>query len=142
MTSNATLIELLGLEPGMAVAIANSGALMYSDAISAVVGENGRVHQALAPRPTDLASQSYDQIVLANLSQTELQGLGDLLQEARRLLMHGGRLFVIGQGTDAPPCTRVVCPLELNSWTIHRHIELGPDEYLIEATVTDESVQS
>jgi hypothetical protein len=142
MTSNATLIELLGLEPGMAVAIANPGAQTYLDAISTVVGKSGRVHQALVPLPTDLASHSYDQIILANLSQAELQGLPELLQEARRLLVHGGRLFVIGQGSEVPPCAHVVCPLELNSWTIDRHHELGQHEYLIEATVTDESVQS
>jgi hypothetical protein len=142
MTSNPTLMELLGLEPGMAVATMNPAAQTYSDAISAVVGESGRVHKALAPLPTDLASHSYDQIILANLSQAELQELRDLLQETHRLLRNGGRLFVIGQGSEAPPFSQVVRALEMNSWTIHRYLELGPHEYLIEATVTDESVQS
>jgi hypothetical protein len=79
---------------------------------------------------------------VANLSHQELQALGAHLHNARRLLRHEGRLFVIGQGTGAPPFARVVHTLEVNSWTIHRHIEMGAHEYLVEATVTDESVQS
>ena len=135
-------MDLLGFAPGMKVGMMNAGAEQFSEALSAAVGEGGHVHRALSPRPTELASQSYDQIILANLTGEELRELGATLEDARRLLEHGGRLLVIGQGSEARAFAHVVHTLELNCWTIHRHLEPEPHEYLIEATVTDESVQS
>src|SRR3954470_21843746 len=115
MTSDATLIELLGLAPGMRVAIMNAGAANFSEALSAAVGASGHVHQAVA-HPTDWPGHSYDQIILANLSHQDLQELPAILEETRRLLRHDGRLFVMERGSDAAAFTRVVHTLEVNCW--------------------------
>jgi len=125
----------------MKVAIMSAGPVNLSEALSAAVGANGHVHDARVSM-TDLPRHAYDRIIVANLSREELGDIGALLHRARGLLRHDGRLYVIGQGADAPPFAHAVHSLEVNAWTIHRHIEMQPDEYLVEATITDESVQS
>lgn len=99
---------------------------------------------------TPIASGSCDRVLMANL-WAELPDPMATLREAARLLRKDGRLVVIEWQADAEyphaPRRRIglhemVRLLEKNSWDLHRHGEIGPYSYFLEAAVTDESVQS
>jgi ubiquinone/menaquinone biosynthesis C-methylase UbiE len=87
---------------------------------------------------TPLASHSNDRVLMANL-WNELPDPVETLRESARLLRERGRLVLIEQRADF---SQVVETLEKNTWDVHRQGEAGPQCYFIEASVSDESVQS
>jgi ubiquinone/menaquinone biosynthesis C-methylase UbiE len=109
------------------------------------------IHVVEAPHhATPIATGSCDRVLIANL-WAELPDPLAVLREAARLLREDGRLIIIEwqAGAQCPqaPGTRVgfdemVRLLEKNTWDIHRHGEVGPYCYFLEAAVSDESVQS
>jgi len=107
-------------------------------------------HVVQAPHhATLIATGSCDRVLIANL-WAELSDPIAVLREAARLLREDGRLLIIDWHARAQcpqaPSTRIgfremVRLLEKN-WDIHRHGEVGPHSYFLEAAVCDESVQS
>ena len=62
------------------------------------------------------------------------------LREAARILREDGRLIVVG--SPATELRRAVHEVEHRGWTIHHSAEIDHDHFLLELTLTDESVQS
>jgi SAM-dependent methyltransferase len=101
---------------------------------------------------TSLAEHSSDRVLMANL-MAELPDRIAALREAARLLREDGRLVLIewradGEHPPGPPqharieFREIVRLLENHSWDIHRHGSIGPHCVFIEASVSDEAVQS
>lgn len=101
---------------------------------------------------TGLAEHSSDRVLLANLL-TEVPDRVAVLHEAARLLRESGRLILVewraeGEHPPGPPqharlaFGEIVRLLENHSWDIHRHGSVGPHCVFIEASVSDEAVQS
>jgi ubiquinone/menaquinone biosynthesis C-methylase UbiE len=113
--------------------------------------DSRNVHVVEAPyHATPIAADSCDRVLMANL-WTELPDPIAALHEAARLLREDGRLILI-EWQAAAKCAEAPAPrigfyemiqlLEKNTWDIHRHGEIGPYSYFLEAAVSDESVQS
>jgi hypothetical protein len=99
---------------------------------------------------TPLPEQAYDRVLMAN-RWSELPDPVALLHAVRERLCEDGRLILVewhhdADSADAPetrvPLQEMVHLLEHNGWDIHRHGNLGPHCYFLEAGVSDESVQS
>jgi ubiquinone/menaquinone biosynthesis C-methylase UbiE len=101
---------------------------------------------------TGLANHCSDRVLMANLL-SELSDPVAVLHEAARLLRETGRLFLIdwradGDHPPGPPLharvgfPEIVTLLENHSWDIHRHGSVGSHCIFIEASVSDEGVQS
>jgi ubiquinone/menaquinone biosynthesis C-methylase UbiE len=99
---------------------------------------------------TPIPTGACDRVILANC-WAELPDPIAALREAARLLREDGRLILIEWHADAgcpdAPAARtafheMVGLLERNTWDIHRHGDVGPYSYFLEAAVCDESVQS
>jgi ubiquinone/menaquinone biosynthesis C-methylase UbiE len=109
------------------------------------------IHVIEAPsHAVPVATGSCDRVHMVNL-WTELRDPAAALHEAARLLREDGRLILIEWRADVEcphaPASRIgfrdmVRLLEENGWDIHRHGNLGPYSYYLEAAVSDESVQS
>ncbi len=134
--------EILSLRPGMTIAAVGIGA-------ADLVPET----RVIAVESLDVPSSppgSCDRILLAN----QWAGLPDplaALRQAASLLREDGRLILVEWHAHAncpgAPEPRValhemVWLLEHNAWDIHRHGDIGPHCYFLEAAVSDESVQS
>ena len=101
---------------------------------------------------TGLAEHSSDRVLMANLLR-ELPDRIATLREAGRLLKEDGRLLLIewrndGEHPPGPPLHarigfgEIVRLLENHNWDIHRHGAVGPHCVFVEASVSDEAVQS
>jgi SAM-dependent methyltransferase len=111
------------------------------------------IHPVEAPNhDTRLAAGCCDRVLVANL-WAELTDPVATLREAARLLREDGRLIIIEWQAEAAsplaprPNARIgfdemLQLLERNTWDVHRHGNFGPDNYFLEAGVSDESVQS
>jgi len=158
----AEITALLKLQPGMNIAevgagegdlilslagiVAPAGHAFAIESTShdlSVLRERSRDHRNVhvidsAYYDTPLASHSTDRVLMANLWNELLNPL-EALRESARLLREHGRLVIIEQQAAFG---QVVETLEKNTWDIHRHNEAGPLCYFLEASVSDESVQS
>jgi hypothetical protein len=137
------LVEVLSLRPGMSIAIVGSGA-------GDILGPERQVVPLESLHAPALPPRSCDRILLANQWAALANPLA-ALRKAASLLREDGRLILVewhahAQCPDAPESRvalhEMVWLLEHNSWDIHRHGDLGPHCYFLEAAVTDESVQS
>jgi ubiquinone/menaquinone biosynthesis C-methylase UbiE len=158
----AEIAALLNLQPGMNIAEIGAGAGDLILPLAEIVAPTGHafaietashnllrlreqsrnhqnVHVIESPyHDTHLASHSNDRVLMANI-WSELPDPAETLRETARLLRENGRLVLIEQQADF---SQVVETLEKNTWDIHRHGEAGPQCYFLEASVSDESVQS
>ena len=147
----AELVEVLNLRRGMSVAAIGPGAGGLTAELSGTVGSAGKAFAIESPEQTGpIPSDSCDRVLIANLWAALPDPLA-VLREAARLLRADGRLILVEWQADSQcpeaPSTRIglqdmVRLLERNTWDIHRHGELGPHCYFLEAGVSDESVQS
>jgi len=158
----AEITALLNLQPGMNITAIGAGAGDLILPLAEIVGPRGHafaiesapdnlvrlreqsrdrqnVHVIESPyHETPLASHSNDRVLLANI-WNELPDPVQTLRESERLLREHGRLVLVEEQADFG---RVVETLEKNTWDIHRQGYAGPECYFLEASVSDESVQS
>jgi ubiquinone/menaquinone biosynthesis C-methylase UbiE len=106
-------------------------------------GDRQNVERVQAPvHATSLPENCCDRIlVVESLGRTN--NPAQILNEASRLLREGGRLVVVEprEGLRAG-FDDLVCTLEKHSWDIHRHGDASGAWYFLEASVSDQSVQS
>jgi SAM-dependent methyltransferase len=138
----------LGLRPGMKVILVSADASELGRNIEREVGADGHV-ATFAPAAekgahlATVAADSSDLVVLAD-SWTALSNPVAVLRDAARVLRPDGRLILLEQseGEDCAALSDLVHTLEHNGWTIHRCENVGQNSFLLEAGVSDESVQS
>jgi SAM-dependent methyltransferase len=144
------LLEVLNLRPGLSVAAVGRGAADLVREASATLGPEGQVFPLESLDADTIPPASCDRVLLAN-QWARLPDPLAALRRAATLLRDDGRLILVEWHAHAQcpgaPDTRValhemVWLLEHNSWDIHRHGDLGPHCYFLEAGVSDESVQS
>jgi precorrin-6B methylase 2 len=155
------IVELLSLRPGMAVAELSSGGSRLAVKISEIVGPAGRVYAVDERRARGAGDRENVELIKAPVHATSLpdnccdrilmvESLGGItdpahiLNEASRLLREGGRLVVVErrEGGARAGFDELVCALEKHSWDIHRHGDASGAWYFLEASVSDQSVQS
>ncbi len=155
------IVELLGLRPGMTVAELSGGSSRLVVKISDIVGPAGHVYavderlargagdrqnveRIQAPvHATSLPENCCDRILMVE-SLGKMSNPAQILDEASRLLREGGRLIVAEprEGGSQAGFDELVCALEKHSWDIHRHGDATGAWYFLEASVSDQSVQS
>lgn len=105
-----------------------------------------------SPACSNLTGSSCDIVILADLWR-RLEDREAALKEARRVLKGEGRLAILdwspaGSVPPGPPreqriaMKEVIRTVELNSWSLDKVREPGPDGYVLVFEPTDESVQS
>ena len=112
---------------------------------------SGNIHVVEAPsHATPIATGCCDRVYMVNL-WSELPDPAAALREAARLLRPDGRLILIDWHAEVEcphaPASRIgfremIRLLEHNTWDVHRHGDVGPHSYFVEASISDESVQS
>lgn len=140
--SPSELLETLRLRPGECVAEIGLGP--YCEEMARAVGPEGRVFPVEPAHDPRIPQACCDRLVIANLWGYLDDPLA-MLGEAARLLREDGRLVIIERHESQPGGTsfrELIQALEHNCWDIHRHGDAGGLCYFIEASVTDESVQS
>jgi hypothetical protein len=147
-------LEVITLQPGMSVAVIGNGSLCSF--IQAAAGDESPVFMVendsnLLEEMRHLSNggHKFHVVVIANPSAAEITDWVAVLREVTLVLREHGRLIVIesSQSPELNPPVQVtfhemIRLLEHNSWNIHRHGATGPHRYVLEATVTDQSVQS
>jgi len=138
--SASEIAHLARLERGMTVAVMGGGTEI-AEVIQGTVGPSGRVimigepHHSAATQP-----ESCHRLLMVRAWEGLSDPVRTLHELTKRLGPHGTLLVVERHGRIR--MNEMVQLLERNKWTIHRHGDAGPDHYYVEATVTDESVQS
>ena len=145
---------MITFQPGMSVMAIGNGSLCSS--IQAAAGDEGPIlmvendSDLLEPmRQLSTGGPGFHVVVVANLSVAAPTDWVAVLRGVARVLGEHGRLIVIESNQSPRPNSpgqvrfrEMVRLLEENFWNIHRHGATGPHRYLLEATVTDQSVQS